>query len=112
VKRVVLVVRDNGETALVQWLDGERSRRAFVPSAEVAGGSCSEEALAQGVAVGADWESLTKGVSPVALAEGLRRHGVWTLGDLQAHWGVAQKAACKVATECLITMLEEAKRDA
>ena len=105
----VLVMSERGETALVQWHDGERLRRAYVPSAEVVGGHVEGETLAQGIQVGADWETLGgEGVTARALAEELRRVGVWTADDLHVNWRGAEKAACKVGREVLLRLLREA----
>ena len=105
----VLVVRETGGTALVQWHDGERMRRACVPSTEVVGGHVKAETLGQGVQVGVDWEALGgEGVTARALAEELRRVGVWTADDLHVNWRGAEKAACKVGREVLLRLLREA----
>lgn len=78
----VNVISTQGQACLVEWDDGVgRPRRAYVPASAVTDGRCV--APASGIAYGDDWEGIlgTLSVTPDAVADELRRRGIWTRED-------------------------------
>jgi hypothetical protein len=84
----VTVVKAVDQSALVEWSDGKRLRRAYVPAHELDGGKCKESVLEAGIQYGADWEKYIEKVnlSPATIADELRANGFWMPEDI----------ACKV----------------
>ena len=80
----VKVISVQGESALVEWLDGEGLHRVHVPLRLVAAdGHVSARTLGRGIPYGVEWEQVE--VAPVeagALAQALREAGIWTQQDL------------------------------
>ncbi len=77
----VTVVNSQGQASLIEWLDGNRPRRTFVPTAAIVDGLCIDPAA--GIAYGDDWEASigTLSVTPASVADELRRRGIWTRED-------------------------------
>ena len=84
-------------TFLVEWDDGERLRRAYVPSEEVEDGRVSAEVLAACVEVGVNWAEHI--IMPTALEfeRQLKRSGIWTVEELGDNYLLAQKAFLRAA---------------
>lgn len=79
---LVSVISTQGQACLIEWVDGVgRPRRAFVPAAAVIDSRCVGPAA--GLAYGDDWEGIlgTLSVTPDAVADELRRRGIWTRED-------------------------------
>lgn len=84
VKLEVTVVERRGESALVEWQEGGRVHRAVIPAGDVEEGRVEREQLELGIPHGLPWETiLTLSATPAALADALRRAGIWTLADLE-----------------------------
>jgi hypothetical protein len=80
----VTVIERKGKLALVQWLDGDDLRRAYVPANKVVGNRCDEDTLKVGIPYGVPWEALIQvEIDPAAIANELRKQGVWTARDLE-----------------------------
>jgi hypothetical protein len=81
----VRVIGAKGESALVEWEAGGRLRRNFVPVDKIAEDACDAVALEVGIPYGLPWEVALdlSGVTPEAVADKLRRAGIWTLEDLR-----------------------------
>lgn len=88
----ITIISKNGQSALVEWNDGERLRRAYVPVAEIEGDKCDEYVLSAGIQYGAEWEQYLSGVtvSPETVADTLRSHGYWTPEDIERNVTRAQ----------------------
>lgn len=78
----VRVVKTRGESALVEWDDG-RIHRAYVPIGAFNGSQCPKDVLEEAPAHGVPWELLLdfSGVTPEAVADKIRRKGIWTAKD-------------------------------
>ena len=78
----VRVVKQEGESALVQLADG---RRVFIPASEVKDDKCAESVLGAGIPYGVPWEDILEvpKLTPVKLAEHLRRAGFYTSADIE-----------------------------
>ena len=82
VKRVAIrVVKQEGQSALVQLADG---RRVFIPASEVKDGKCADGALGAGIPYGVAWEDVITmpTLSVGELAERLRKTGIYTSDDV------------------------------
>jgi len=81
----VHIVKAKGESALVEWDDG-RIHRAYVPAKALRGSQCPKDVLEEAPAHGVPWELLLdlSGVTPDAVADKLRRRGIWTTEDAHA----------------------------
>jgi len=79
----VRVVKVTGEAALVEWLEDGRPRRCVLPVG-LAGSEIDAETLGLGAPYGLPWEEIiVLQATPDALADNLRRAGIWTLDDMQ-----------------------------
>jgi hypothetical protein len=102
------VVHIAGESALVEWQAEGKLRRCVLPVG-LAGAEIDAETLELGAPYGLPWEEIvTLQATPEALAENLRRAGIWTLADmarngkavfgaLQATYGVDLAALIQAA---------------
>lgn len=79
----VRVLRCQGAAALVEWIEDDLLQRAVVPAEMVEDGQCDSDALAAGIPYGVPFEDLLQpAVTPRALAQALRRRGIWTTEDV------------------------------
>ena len=78
----VRVVERKGESALIEWDDG-RLHRAYVPAKALCGSQCPKDVLEEAPAHGVPWELLLdfSDITPDAVADKLRRRGIWTTED-------------------------------
>lgn len=78
----VRIVRKKGQSALVEWDDG-CLHRAYVPVSVLDDSQCPEDVLEEAPAHGVPWELLLdlSEVTPEAVADKLRRRGIWTAED-------------------------------
>jgi hypothetical protein len=87
------LIRADGETILVEWTDEKGLlRRGFVPAKAFTGEGVTQKSLDRATPYGVPFERLVKitiSISPEAIAEELRRAGIWTLDDLRQHFRVA-----------------------
>jgi hypothetical protein len=80
----VKVVTRQGASVLVEWSDNGMLRRASLPAGSIVDNAVDDTELGYAVAYGLPWESmLAFRVTPERIADALRRHGIWTAGDLQ-----------------------------
>jgi len=81
----VKVVQKKGMAALVEWLDVDGMHRATIPATAVKGGKVAEDELDYGITYGEPWEEMiVLSATPEAIAEQLRKCGIWTREDLEA----------------------------
>lgn len=81
----VKVIHRNGEATLVEWVEGDGTRRVTVPAGVTAGGRVKRDELDYGIPYGAPWEDLVEiDATPERIAAELRRCGIWTYEDLLA----------------------------
>lgn len=98
----VRIVEGKGKSSLVQWsLKGGDLRRAYVPVDKVTGvdegARCDKDALEAGIPYGVPWKELIKvDVDPAAVAQELRRRGVWTSRDLEMNPKVLRRIVDKM----------------
>ena len=78
----VRIVKAKGESALVEWDDG-RIHRAYVPAKALRGLQCPKDVLGEAPVHGVPWELLLdlSDITPDAVADKLRRRGIWTTED-------------------------------
>lgn len=89
----VTVVNRQGASVLVEWQDNGNLRRASLPARSVVDNEVDDTELGYAVAYGLPWEQLlTVRVTPDAVANALRRRGIWTASDLQRSPNVALAA--------------------
>jgi len=106
----ITVIRQERQSALVEWHDGERMARAIVPAASVSGDEVSAQTLKHGVPWGVPWEDvLSIDVTPQAIADELRRRGIWTAGDLAARPQEAVAALQRVYAVSLAALRKAAE---
>ena len=90
----VKVVALRGESALVEWTDGDDVRRVYVPFEKIENDKCPQDVLEAGIPYGAPWEELITfpDAIPQTIAKQLRRAGIWTSADIERHIPSAQRA--------------------
>jgi len=83
----VTVVERRGKSALVEWLDGDLLRRAYVPADEVLLDKVDRMVLDAGIPYGVAWDEIVTlpKITPRALCVALRQQGLWTIADLEAN---------------------------
>lgn len=86
----VHVVQAEGESALVEWSEGDCLCRAYVPAAEIVEDKCPADVLAAGIPYGAPWEDFITVNSVRVVACALRTHGFWTSEDIERRPARAQ----------------------
>lgn len=85
-RTTVREVSHKGSSSTVEWTDEQGYlRRSIVPSDEIVtekDGTFYVDDVDEGYVYGVDWESLIHTrVGPKAIAELLRKNGIWTLED-------------------------------
>jgi len=95
----VKIVETQGQSALVQYEDGDTLHRRYVPVKEIKRGKVEDEVLAAGIQYGIDWESRLdlSGLTPLAVDRALKEKGIWTTEDLFAK----DRAIIRIATTLL-----------
>ena len=81
----VKVIKVDGKTSLVQYMDDGNCRRVYIPSAKVSDDKVDERSLAKGVPYGLPWEKVTlPKITGEDFAEEQHRHGIWTAEDCRS----------------------------
>jgi hypothetical protein len=89
----VNVVEKNDKVILVEWIEDNRTHRGVVPASSVQDSSVALEEVHRALPYGEDWEAaMDLHTSPAAVAEQLRRSGIWTKHDLMYNIRQAQIA--------------------
>lgn len=110
----VRIISQRGASALVEWFDGEQSRRAYVPAGSLtalpAPGDYACAVLDQGIPYGLPWADLVRlTVSPEAVEAELHRHGLWTAEDLARRPREAQAAFAALYAHDVAALLRAAR---
>ncbi len=106
----VKVVQRRGESALVEWLDGEQQQRATVPATAVVHNQVAEDVLLAGVPYGVPWADLVQlTATPDAVQAELYRVGVWTVDDLRRNPQLALGALQRIYGTDLAALMRAAK---
>ena len=112
VKRVeVSLIEHRGESALVQWYDGEY-HRVNIPLSEYdfESKTVAADTLQAGIPYGVDWSRLKLEIDPVALREELYKRNIWTKTDLQSKPNQAIAAINKISGMMRRQMLDVAEK--
>ena len=82
----VTIVRRDGDSVLVEWMDTKTIRRVWVKDSDIAAGKVAENILETGVAYGLPLEKMFSDIRVTAaeLAEEFHRNGLWTMEDFTA----------------------------
>lgn len=106
----VRVIRRRGESALVEWLDGDQQNRVMIPVTAVVDGLVADDVLSAGVPYGVPWAEL---VQLTATAEKIQaelyRVGVWTVDDLRRNPQLALGAVQRIYGVDLSALMRAAK---
>lgn len=106
----VKVIRRRGESALVEWLDGEQQKRATIPVTAVVDEFVAVALLEAGVPYGLPWAELVQPeATPEAIQAALYRVGVWTVDDLRQNPQLALGALQRVYGVDLSALMRAAK---
>lgn len=80
----VEIIRREGKSALVAWMDGDLYRRAYVPASKLKGNDIDAAALEKCPAYGLDWAAKFASLPGAdILANELRRQGIWTADEFK-----------------------------
>lgn len=111
---VVKVISRHGKSLLVEWVDGNgRYRRGYVPKTAVVDNVADPSVLAMAVPYGVDWDDCIEPViapSAAAIANELRRNGIYTLEDARNNGGTAVAALMRVYGIGLGLLVEAAEK--
>lgn len=106
----VRVVQRRGESALVEWLDGEQQNRVTIPVTAVVNDHVADDVLLAGVPYGVPWAELVQlTATPAAVQSELYRVGVWTVDDLRQKPQLALGALQRVYGVDLAALMRAAK---
>ena len=86
VTKPVTIVRRDGDSVLVEWMDVKAIRRVWVKDSDIAAGKVAESILETGVSYGLPLEKMFSDIRVTAaeLAEEFHRNGLWTMEDFTA----------------------------
>lgn len=106
----VRIIRQEGESALVEWHDGQHLQRAYVPATEIDELS-RVKAPEKGIPHGDDLLALIKvRVTPEKVVEHLHQAGIWTADDVLASPHIVTGAINAAAVAFLESLLDNAQR--
>jgi len=89
----VRVIKVQGKSSLVQWIEGDDVRRAIVPTGEIKEGMIDRFVLEAGIPYGLPWEEIIHlTASSENVARELRRAGLWTGDDVMKNTSAAMGA--------------------
>ena len=99
------------DIALMEWVESGKLRRAMLPVSSVESNTVAADVLAQAMPYGHAWEDESfPTVDAEALANELRREGIWTKEDLQQKTHLARAAIQRAYINPLINQLVEKHR--
>ena len=79
----VRTLRTKGGSALVEYVERGFYRRVYIPFEEIENGKVKPSILEAGIVYGEPWEDFMEVIAtPEAMANELRRRGVWTVEDV------------------------------
>lgn len=111
---IVAIIRDSGRgTHLVQWREGNRLKRAWVPSRLVGHDlEVSAKTLRESPPYGLPFEDALKSVTIAAedVAEALHRRNIWTFEDVQKNPDSVSKALI-AAAELSVSRIQNSLRE-
>lgn len=96
----VEVIEKNDKVILVEWIGDGRTCRGVVPVSTLLDSSVTLEELHSALPYGEDWEAaMDLHTCSSAVAEQLRRSGIWTKSDLMNKIREAQRAWNQIHAE-------------
>jgi hypothetical protein len=79
----VKIIQRQSHSALVEWRENNKLRRATIPTRTIFDDQVSKYDLDLGIPYGLEWSELIKlSASPEQLEQELRRVGIWTAEDV------------------------------
>lgn len=106
----IRIIGQEGPTVLVEYRERNALKRAYVPTEAIEDGACSEEALALGIPYGDDLgQYISRLPTPKAIAEELKRAGIWTRADLTANLLGAKRIFASFCGRAFSEFLREIK---
>jgi hypothetical protein len=84
----VKIISQRGQSALVEYHEGDKLKRATIPMADIMDNKVSSYKLHLGISYGVEWAKyVTLQATPEQLQENLRRAGIWTKEDALTNAG-------------------------
>lgn len=78
----IKIIQQQDQSALVEWLEKGKSKRATIPVSAIREGQVSSYNLKLGIPYGLPWsEIIDLGATPEKLEQELHRVGIWTADD-------------------------------
>ncbi len=100
---VVEVVRREGESVLVKWIERKLYHQASVLASDLHGNKIDKAVLAQAIPYGVDWAGkFSKFPKSRLLANELRRQGIWTADDFKRRITDVRAAIQRIYTNPLV----------
>lgn len=103
----VKIIRQDNGNALIEWVDAGQYHRSIVPTDTVKDGQAEHPEW--GIEYGEDWASMVDQIDADALANELRRRGIYTVEDLRANHKAALGAVMHVAGQVLGSLVGKAQ---
>lgn len=106
----VSVIRQKGQAVLVQWEDAGVLHRAQIPPHALDGDEVNPTELLMGIPYGLPWAEIMGDliISGEEIEYELRRHGIWTLEDLQSDPTSAAGALMAAHRQGVRTLIQRA----
>lgn len=95
----VKVIEREGQSALVQYDDGNTLHRCYIPIEEIKRNRVEDEVLAAGIQYGIEWAEVLdlSALLPLTVDRALKERGIWTREDLLAK----DRVIIRIATNLL-----------
>jgi hypothetical protein len=113
-KTPVTIIRQKGESMLVQYLRDGVTTRCTVPVAQIAGGTVADQVLAAGIPYGFPWEDIQLTFDMQKFSNELHQVDIWTAEDLlkspQKLWSALRAALADQLSQVLDIARNETRR--
>lgn len=110
----VTIVRKNGGSALVEYLEDGEPVRKYVPVDEIDDKHVSSDVLQQGIPYGYPWEELQISFDSQKFSHEMKQVGLWTVEDVlrnpQKLWSVLRATLADNIKDILTISSQEKKR--
>lgn len=106
----VKVIKERGQSALVEYIEYNKTKRVTVAARDVVDDQVSEEAIELGIPYGVEWSKFVAlQATPDDLEKNLRQVGIWTAEDALQNADKLLNALMKTYQIDLGTMIRIAK---
>lgn len=110
----ITVVKKNGGSALVEYIEGDEPVRKYVPVDQINDMQVNSEVLQQGIPYGYPWDEIQISFDSQKFAHEMKQVGIWTVEDAlrspQKLWSALRATLADNIKEILTISSQEKKR--